>query len=180
MPGSNFRILFALLLGINLLISCQSSTPKKPKPGASLEELASVFVNSMAEHDFETFSAYVMSKEIADAGGLENLKALVKKDAEYYKGEGIKLSGKADRPSEILKCNGEWQCVLRQQITWEWKERGTGAVKRPVVESNLVAISTDNGSTWKFLNAGTSDLATLRVRYPNLCEDMVFQPYPPQ
>jgi hypothetical protein len=180
MTRFHFPILLGLLLGVTFLANCQElPSAKKPKPGASLEEVASIFVNSMAEYDFETFSTYVLPKEIEDAGGLEKLQELLEKGAEYYKGQGIKLSGKADKPSAISKCNGEWQCVLRQLITWEWKDRETGEMKRPVVESNLVAISTDNGVTWKFVIGG-KDLAILRTKYPNLCEDLVFQLYPSQ
>ncbi len=169
---------FALLLGALHFPNCQSGGAKKPKPGASVEEVATIYVNSMLEHDVETYAAYVIPQEIEKAGGLEKMRELIKKDAEYYKGQGVTLSnGKVDRPSAISKCNGESQCVLRQQVTWEWKEMGTGTQKKAVVESNLVAISKDDGANWKFLSVGGQDLATVRLQFPNLCADLVFPKY---
>lgn len=178
MNRTHILFLFALLLGAFVFPSCHSNGPKKPKSGASLEELATIYVNSMLEHDVETYAAYVVPQEIEKAGGLEKMRELIKKDAEYYKSQGVTLSnGIVDRPSAISKCKGESQRVLRQQVTWEWKEMGTGQVKKAVVESNLVAISKDGGATWKFLSVGSFDLATMRQQYPNLCEDLVFPKY---
>lgn len=169
---------FALLLGGFLFTNCQSDGAKKPKSGASLEEVAAIYVNSMLEHDVETYAAYVIPQEIEKAGGLEKMRELIKKDAEFLKGEGIKMSNAmADRPSVISKCNGESQCVLRQQVTMEWKEMGTGDVKKVVAESNLVAISKDDGANWKFLSAGDRDLNAMRQQYSNLCADLVFINY---
>lgn len=172
---TRFKFLLLAWLGMAFLANCQSSAGQKPKAGASLEEQATFFVKSIVAFDFKTSVDYYLPEFVESMGGREALIQVFSKDVNQYKADGTKLSGgKAYSPTAISKCNGTMQCVLRQEIMMDMSYPGSEPFK---MESNLIAVSTDNGVTWKFLQAGPDDLNTLRKKYPILCEDLVLQKY---
>lgn len=164
-----------LIIQAGFLASCQSPASKMPKPGSSLEEQATIFIKSMVGFDIETSVDCMLPEYVAQMGGRESVLAIYAKDVKQYKEDGFKLSGgKVDQPSAYSKCNGTLQCVLRQEVTMEMTRSGSEPFK---MEANLIAVSSDNGLTWKFLQPGQENLQSLRQKFPILCEDLVLRKY---
>lgn len=163
--------LFALMF---LASNCMPSGPAPPKSGASVEEQATYFIKALVSNDVEGFADFALPEFVEKQGGREAMIAGFKKDIARFKADGTTFSnGKADSPSKMSNCNGTLQCVLRQSATMSFKNDP----KPVVLNSNLIAVSRDNGQTWRFLQAGQDDLVTVRAQYPFICEDLAFQKY---
>lgn len=70
-------------------------------------------------------------------------------------------------PSEILKVKNESQCVIEQQTELQ------SAKGRVTTYTTLIAISTDDGKTWKFMDTSNMDIAMVRRLLPNLSSKIV-------
>lgn len=169
----NTLIFTVLCLCVACLANCQSTENKQPKPGASLEEQATFFVKTIVAFDMATSIDYYLPAYVESMGGREAMLASYKKDIELFTSGGTKLSGgRVFNPTPYAKCNGTVQCVLQQEVML--MERGSEPFP---LKANLIAVSEDEGKTWKFLLPGEDSLATLRQSFPVLCESLVLQKY---
>lgn len=66
------------------------------------------------------------------------------------------------QPTEIIKTEKDLQCAISQQTELKTLR---GKIR---TFSTLIAISSDNGITWKFVDTSNMDLAMVRKVYPNL------------
>jgi hypothetical protein len=175
MTRIQFSILLGLYLSTSMLSNCQSTEGNKPKTGASLEEQATVFVKTIVAFDFKASADYFLPEFMESMGGREATIQIYADGAKQFMEGGTKLSGgKVDNASAISKCNGTFQCVLRQEVVMESIYPSS---EPETLHSNLIAVSRDEGQTWKFLLAGEDELPTLRQKFPFLCEDLVLQKY---
>lgn len=175
MTQIQFSVLLGLFLSSAVWSNCQSPVGNKPPAATSLEEQATAFVQTIVAFDFKASADYFLPEFMESMGGRAATIQIYADGANQFKQDGIKLSGgKVDNISAISKCNGTMQCVLRQEVVME----SSRPVSDPdLLHSNLIAVSRDEGQTWKFLMAGEDDLPTLRQKFSFLCEDLVLQKY---
>jgi len=69
-------------------------------------------------------------------------------------------------PSRIIVIKNQLQCTLPRTIEMKVPDG------RLVVKSTLIAISTDKGKGWYFVDASGKDIQTLRKTLPNLSEEL--------
>ena len=174
MPRFSIPFFLVMWLSGTFISNCQSPASNRPKPGASLEEQATFFVKTIVAYDIETSSDYYLPAFVESMGGREAMLAVFKKDVNQYISDGTKLSGgRVFAPTPHSKCNGTVQCVLQQEVFMKGKfDSAPFSLK-----ANLIAVSEDEGKTWKFLMPGQDNLTTLRQKFPVLCEDLVLQKY---
>jgi hypothetical protein len=164
----SFFLLFSLIL-----LNCQSQAPKSPAPGAGLEEQAAFFVKAYTSFEFDKVADMLLPEYVESLGGRETMIKTFKSDAKRFQDDEMKLTdGKVGAASKPVTCNNSLQCVLEQSVTWHMK-----GAEPFSAETNLIAISRDEGKTWKFLQSGPDDLAALRQQFPILCEDLVLKKY---
>jgi len=75
-----------------------------------------------------------------------------------------------EQPSKIVRSNGELQCTIPQHTEL------TTVKGRVITHTTLLAISNDNGRSWKFVDASNFDIAALRKLYPNLSPGIMLPP----
>jgi hypothetical protein len=81
------------------------------------------------------------------AGGEAKMIELLSGQEEQIKKQGIVINGIVfNPPSEIVKSKNELQCTISQQTELK------SAKAKIITYTTLIATSTDNGKTWKFID----------------------------
>ena len=123
---------------------------------------------ALLNNDFKTFSNYTYPKILEEAGGKGKYIQELQSGAEMQKERGDKIHNiTVSNPSKTVACNGELQCVLKQEITMSFSGGNPFTFA-----SNLIGISTDNGNTWVFLNASDISVMELKKVFPNICDSI--------
>lgn len=78
-----------------------------------------------------------------------------------------------DSPAKILRVGKELQTTIVQHTDVKVPDG------RAVSTSTLIAISTDNGAHWTFIDTININVSTLRKAMPNLSKDIVIPPQQP-
>lgn len=162
----NIKIIIANLTLLIVSYACgQTQTndnSSKPKVLIDAEKMAAALVDG----DFKTFADYNYPKLLDQAGGKEKFVQALEADVIKQKERGDKFHKiSVTNPSKTVECNGELQCVLRQETTISFS-----GGKPFTFASNLIAISTDKGKTWTFLNASDKSIDDVRKVFPNICD----------
>jgi hypothetical protein len=96
---------------------------------------------------------------------------LLSKGASDMKGHGMSFSKVSfDEPSKIVKSSNELQATIAQHTEIKLSQ---GKI---VSTSTLLAISSNNGKDWRFIDTSNKDMATLKKALPNLSPAIVIPP----
>ncbi|MBS1747380.1 MAG: hypothetical protein JST21_14525 [Bacteroidetes bacterium] len=121
--------------------------------------------------DYTTFAKYTYPKIVEMMGGANNMAEVLTKTTANMKAQGMSFSNITfGEPSAIIKSGNELQCTIPQHIELKLTQG------RLVNTSTLIAISTDNGKNWTFVDTSNKDMATLRKALPNLSSAISIPP----
>lgn len=127
---------------------------------------------ALIESDYNTFLNYTYPKILKDMGGRKKMQETIKKQMDDLSLQGVKiLSITYGEPNVIIKEKDELQTTLLQEMTFDTKE---GKIQ---TKSSIIAISTNNGNSWYFVDPGERDLETVRLSLPNLSKKLVLPPH---
>lgn len=122
----------------------------------------------LLKKDFDAFSAYTYPKILEMMGGRQKMVQTLKKGADDMAAEGAGFTNFTfGKPSPIIHTGDELQCTLPQTIEMKVSKG------RLVTESTLIAISSDNGKTWYFMDTSGKNIDELRKILPNLSPQLV-------
>jgi hypothetical protein len=165
-----FRIM-ALALPLLLSLGCRSAPPKGLGPGTAssvenypnLTARAKELEEALSRKDYGKVVDLTYPKLIEYAGGREKLLAAMTKELETMEAEGVEIiSSTASAPSQFLyEANGIYAVV---PITSKFKAKD-GVFQ---VEGSLIAISSDGGQNWTFVDSTGKDQTELKKVIPSL------------
>lgn len=113
--------------------------------------------------DYTTFANYTYPKLLAAMGGANKMAATLIKVTNDMKLKGMSFNAITfDEPSKIVKSGKELQATIAQHTDIKVPDG------RTVTTSTLIAISTDNGINWTFVDTSNKNIAALRKVMPNL------------
>jgi hypothetical protein len=130
---------------------------------------------ALVKKDYTTFAKYMHPKVVEMAGGsakllqqMDTLNAMAAKFGAEIKKITI------GNPAKIIKYKKELQTTI-PQITEMTSSFGSLSM-----ETTLVAISSDEGKTWKFVDTTVTNVSQLKKAMPELSPDLVIPaPKPP-
>jgi hypothetical protein len=121
--------------------------------------------------DYKAFGQYTYPKVLQMMGGVDKVAEVLTRITADMKAQGITFSKVTfDEPSKIIKHGNELQATILQHIELKLSKG------RLVNTSALVAISTDKGSNWTFVDTSKKDITTLRKALPNLSPSITIPP----
>jgi hypothetical protein len=121
--------------------------------------MSEAFING----DYITFVNYIYPPILNSMGGSTKMIESLKKSMSGMNTQGAAISEITfDQPSKIIISGKELQSTIAQRMEIKLVEG------RIVNTSTLIAISTDNGNNWTFIDTSNKDLTTLRKALPNL------------
>jgi hypothetical protein len=130
-------------------------------------KMGAVFVSG----DYKTFANYTYPLILKSMGGAAKMAAVLTKSTNDMKVQGMSFSNITfDEPSKIVKSGKELQATIAQHTEIKLPQG------RIISTSTLIAISTDNGISWTFIDTSNKDMATLRKVLPNLSPVITISP----
>lgn len=128
------------------------------------EETAKALLND----DYETLIKFTYPKVIKLIGGKEKMISIIKKGKFEMNDQGISFE-KVDigEPGKAVKAGDEIHALIPQTV---FMKVPNGRMKS---ETNLLAISTDNGNNWYFLDTVNLTMETIKNILPNYNTDLI-------
>ncbi|MEO6837731.1 MAG: hypothetical protein ABI261_03365 [Ginsengibacter sp.] len=129
---------------------------------------------SFINGDYAAFAKYTYPKLLAAMGGEIKMAAALTKVTNDMKSKGMSLNSITfSEPSKIIKSDKELQATIAQHTDIKVPDG------RAVSTSTLIAISTDNGISWTFIDTSNKNIAALRKAMPNLSTAITIPPQQP-
>ncbi|MES2765905.1 MAG: hypothetical protein V4642_08560 [Bacteroidota bacterium] len=171
------KFLHIAVISLFVFAACNKMESSEPvTPAKVITSTADKLNTAMINQDFETFAKYTHPKVIEVLGGAQKFKEMMTNGAKGMNDAGVRfISITNGEPGKIITKDNELQTILPQTIEMKTP---TGRVK---TKTALIAISSDNGKTWHFVDTFNSDLKRLQVMMPNLSNELVIPaPQPPE
>ncbi len=124
--------------------------------------------------DYRGFAAYTYPLVLKSMGGSSKMADVLNKATSDMRLKGMSFSNITfDEPSKIVNSGKELQATIVQHTEIKLPQG------RIVSTSTLIAISTDNGGNWTFIDTSNKDIAILRKALPNLSPAISIPPQRP-
>jgi hypothetical protein len=121
--------------------------------------------------DYKGYVNFIHPVIVKDAGGKSKMIELLNNQNTQIKSKGIAINSIVfNPPSEIVKSKNELQCTISQHT--ELKP----AKGRVITYTTLIAVSIDNGKSWKFIDTSNKDIKAIRTVFPNLSNKIILPP----
>lgn len=157
------------ILSIAITISSLHATAQNLESNIKVQALE--MVRALLKSDFETFAKYIHPKALAMAGGKEKLIQRMDTANIMAKQFGAEISKiLVGNPGKIISYKETLQATLPQ--TTEMKS-GFGNI---TLETTLIAISTNGGKNWYFIDTSLYHTDDLRKSLPELSPELVIPP----
>ena len=179
----SFRVLSLVLL--SLTIACGNKEPQKPPAVATQSPTATQSAATAVENypnlvaqaqevndafrrrDFARMIDLTYPKAVETAGGRDKMIESLTKGMKEMEAEGVVvLSSTAGAPTQIVHASGSIYAVLPTTL----KAKAQDGVFQ--TESSMIGISSDNGATWTFIDAGGKDQKELRSFLPDVVDKL--------
>jgi hypothetical protein len=167
------------LIGCLLVLYCSMScaycqgnvTINQAALSQTLMEQATKMGQIFISGDYKSFARFTYPKIVAMMGGENNLAAELTKVTKDMKAKGMAFSDITfDQVSKIIKSGNELQCTVLQHTEIKLPSG------RAVSTSTLIAISTNNGNNWTFVDTSNKDISTIRKLLPHLSRSIIIPP----
>ncbi len=140
----------------------------------NLKQQASKMGASFMSGDYKTFANYTYPLVVKSMGGASKMIEVLNRTTNDMQAQGMSFSNITfDEPSKIVKSGKELQATIAQHTEIKLSQG------RLVSTSILIAVSTDNGANWTFIDTSNKDMETLRKALPNLSSFIVVPPQQP-
>jgi hypothetical protein len=164
--------LVAIIILLVLYLSCNGQKDKNEGLSKDISKYADSAGNALVRKDYRSFVRFMYPKVVDETGGeaatIKLIQKLFKDEIESQGGELI--SATFGNPSSAIKVNNELQATVPQTLIAKFRDG------KLIIKGTLIAISMDNGKTWKFMDTSGKDIATMKSSYPNLSDKLVLPP----
>lgn len=152
-----------------------SSYGQVKEASQNLKQQAGKMGTAFVSGDYKTFANYTYPFVLKLMGGASKMIEILNDGTNDMKTKGMSFSNITfDEPSKIVKSGKELQATIAQHTEIKLPQG------RLVSTSTLIAISTDNGVNWTFIDTSNKEMETLRKTFPNLSSALVIpKPQPP-
>lgn len=121
--------------------------------------------------DYKGFLKYIHPVRIEAGGGEAKMLAQLNSLKDQLKSKGVVITGTVfEQPSEIVRIKNELQCTASQHTELK-PQKG-----RVITYTTLIALSGDNGKSWKFVDTNNMDITVIRKMFPKLSSKITLPP----
>lgn len=118
--------------------------------------------------NYPEYIKYVHPKIVAMMGGKQKMVTVLKKTMKDMEEKGISfIEMNCGEPSPVISTKATLQCVVPQHI--QLKTEGG----KLLTTGYLIAISSNNGKTWHFIDSSSKTLEELKETFPDLSSQIV-------
>ncbi len=142
-----------------------------PAAADSVKAQASRMVKAYIAGDYNTFIHYMNPKIVEMAGGVDGLKNILAQTSRQMNKAGVSIDGiTLDSMSAILKTTATLQTTIQQHSAFKVPDG------RTVATTTLIAMSSDNGLHWRFIDTHGKTIEDMRKVLPNLSPALSIPP----
>jgi hypothetical protein len=164
---NKIRCCFFLICLFNISLFAQKPPFDETKAKQNLKAHAEKMGAAFIAVDYKTFAKFTNPRVLQLMGGEAKMAAAIEKSVSAIKAQGMSVSSITfSEPKKIVQAVKELQCTVEQHTEIS-QLRG-----KAVSTSILIAVSSDNGANWTFIDTSSKDMATLRKILPNLSKDI--------
>ncbi len=158
-----FGILFSAVFS-----QAQTNNIDSLSPEFSVKSSAQKMGQYFIDKNYVQYVKYVHPKIMKLAGGQTKMIELLKKSLKQTEDQGFTFQNVSiGEPSKIITKNTELQSVVPQILELKTKD---GKI---VATSYLLALSTDKGKTWYFIDTSGKTLAQMKSTFPSLSNELI-------
>ncbi len=160
----------ALLLAIFLVGGCSSKPLDREQAQKNMQSQAGEVRQAMLKEDHRKMAELSHPMLVENLGGTDQFVKKLTTMAAEMKGQGFRfVEIKLGEPSKLVEASGDLYGVIPFTLLMT----GPGG-KKGTTPSYLIAVSTDGGRTWKFLDGSgiASDPSKLKVILPNFPKEL--------
>ncbi len=159
--------ILSILFFVCLLTACKGQTKNADYSKAIIEQ-AEMMGAFLVKKDFNEFCKYTYPKIVEMMGGKQKMIEVLENGVKEMQKEGTAfLKVSFGVPSDVITTKNELQCTMPQTIEMKVPDG------RLVSQSTLIAISTDKGLNWYFVDTSGKDIETMKKTLPNLSAELV-------
>lgn len=123
--------------------------------------------DAVARRDFAKLADLTYPKAIEAAGGRDRMVSTLTSEMKKMEAEGVVvLSSTAGTPTQVINVSGSIYAVLPTILKVKAKD---GIFQ---TEGSMIGISSDNGTTWTFIDAGEKDQKDLKKLLPTVADKL--------
>ncbi len=127
--------------------------------------------DAFRRRDFARMTDLTYPKVIESAGGRDKMVAALTKGIKEMEAEGVVvLSSTAGAPTQIIHLSGSIYAVVPTTL----KVKALDGIFQ--TESSMIGISSDNGTSWSFIDAGGKDRSQLKGFLPDAADKLNLPP----
>ncbi|HWK02139.1 MAG TPA: hypothetical protein VNS58_00810 [Puia sp.] len=139
-----------------------------------VKEQANIMGQAFVRGDYKVFSHYTYPEIVKMIGGENKMAEALTKITSDMKIKGMMFNNITfGDVSKIVKSGNELQCTVAQHTEIKLPSG------RAISTSTLIAISTDSGSNWTFVDTSNKDISMIRNLLPHLSRAIVIPPQQP-
>lgn len=164
-----FLFLFLITAGTGYTFAQTGTGKAVPSPmQKTIRAHAEKMGRFLFDKNYTGFAQYTYPKILEMMGGAANMAKAIEDGNKEMAEHGMSITKVTiGEPSAIITAGNELQCTVPQTIEMKTPEG------RLVAHSTLIAISSDGGKTWHFLDTSRKPLKALQQFIPNLSNDLV-------
>ena len=152
-----------VLLTLALAAITVTTRAQAPHAADSLRAQANRMVHGLLIGDYNTFIHYIHPKVIQVSGGTDVLRQALQQMTRQFSETGISFqSVTLDSMSTIVKAGPTWQATIQQHTTMKMPQG------RTVATTTLIAMSSDSGLHWRFVDTNHKTMEQVRQLLPNV------------
>lgn len=137
----------------------------------AIKSEAELMCNYFIQRNYQAYIKFVHPNVVSINGGRQKLITLVENGIHEMENEGCSFVSIAiDNPSVVVFKENEIQSLVPQRIMMDV---GEGVLMK---NSYLIAISSNRGSSWYFVDCAGEDIVHLRSILPNLSHEIILPP----
>jgi len=142
---------------------------------AVVKRQADVVGKALLNSDFKTVVAHTYPKAVSIGGGKEKLVQMMTAGINQMKAQGFAFEKVTiGQPGKFYKAGTEIHCLIPEQLIMK-TARG-----RMAASSSLLAVSSDGGKNWSFLDMNQGTINSVKQLFPNFNSNLVIpKPAPP-
>ncbi len=162
------RLLLTALLFSTGFAYSQNNTIDTAVAAANLKKSADNMAALFIKKDYTHYIKYINPKIVANTGGNDKMIVVLKQSMDDMKSKGVTIKNLLiGNISSIVITKAGLQSVVQELLTLKMNEGRVEAT------SYLIALSTDKGKTWTFIDTSGKPLAEMQKMFPSLSNELV-------
>ncbi|TFF34422.1 hypothetical protein [Mucilaginibacter psychrotolerans] len=134
---------------------------------AVVKKQATVVADALVKGDYATVVNHTYPKALQLGGGKAKMLQMMTTGMQQMAAQGVSFeSATVGTPSKFYKAGTEIHCLVPEHISMKV---GGSTMK---VNSNLLAVSSNKGKTWSFLDLNKNTIAMVPKLFPNFNKDL--------